>query len=94
MSDQRTTVVPLGSAADIKAVIEAERMGVPFLQWRDCEGAQEIFILPADRERVTIGRRAESDVPLVWDPEVSRAHALLEREIGRASCRERVFDKV
>lgn len=79
MSDQRTTVVPLGSAADIKAVIEAERMGVPFLQWRDCEGAQEIFILPADRERVTIGRRAESDVPLVWDPEVSRAHALLER---------------
>lgn len=28
---------------------------------------------------MTIGRAAEADIALAWDPEVSRAHALLER---------------
>jgi hypothetical protein len=35
-------------------------------------------MLAPDRPRVTIGRREQSDVPLTWDAEVSRAHALLE----------------
>ena len=35
-------------------------------------------MLTADHTRVTIGRRDQSDVPLTWDGEVSRAHALLE----------------
>ena len=50
---------------------------------RSCTGetaaaSSGIPILTQDRPRVTIGRRDQSDVPLTWDPEVSRAHALLE----------------
>jgi hypothetical protein len=36
-------------------------------------------MLPPGRWRVTIGRRLHSDVALSWDVEVSREHALLER---------------
>jgi hypothetical protein len=67
------------SPRDLKAVIEAEWTGQPFLYWRDGDGQQKILLLAPDHGRVTIGRRPQSDVPLSWDPEVSRAHALLER---------------
>src|ERR1700760_4700567 len=66
------------SPRDLKALIEAERTGLPFLHWRDGGGGQQILLLDPDRPRVTIGRRPQSDVPLTWDQEVSRAHALLE----------------
>ena len=66
------------SPAELKAQIEAERTGTPFLHWRDAGGEQHILMLPYDRSRVSIGRREQSDVPLPWDLEVSRAHALLE----------------
>jgi hypothetical protein len=66
------------SPRELQALIEAERVGMPFLHWRDCAGEQRILMLPFDRARVTIGRREQSDVPLPWDIEVSRAHALLE----------------
>lgn len=66
------------NARHLKAVIEAERTGLPFLLWLDREGEQHILMLAEDRPRVTIGRREQSDVPLGWDPEVSRAHAMLE----------------
>jgi hypothetical protein len=59
-------------------VIEAERTGVPFIHWRDGDGEQRILMLEPGRERVTIGRREQSDVALMWDAEVSRTHALLE----------------
>ena len=65
--------------AELAARIQAERHGDPFLLYRDGEDRQVIVELPGDRERVTIGRRASSDVPLPWDPEVSRLHAELER---------------
>jgi pSer/pThr/pTyr-binding forkhead associated (FHA) protein len=65
--------------AELAARIQAERRGQPFLMYRDAEGRQIILELAADRDRVTIGRRASSDVALVWDPEVSRLHAELER---------------
>jgi pSer/pThr/pTyr-binding forkhead associated (FHA) protein len=64
---------------ELAARIQAERRGEPFLLYRDGEDRQIIVELPADRDRVTIGRRASSDVPLSWDPEVSRLHAELER---------------
>jgi pSer/pThr/pTyr-binding forkhead associated (FHA) protein len=65
--------------AELAARILAERRGEPFLLYRDGEGRQVILELAAERERVTIGRRASSDVSLGWDPEVSRLHAELER---------------
>jgi hypothetical protein len=63
---------------DLKALIEAERIGLPFLHWLDGDGEQHILMLTPDRPRVTIGRRDHCDVALSWDDEVSRAHALLE----------------
>jgi len=66
------------SPRELKAQIEAERTGMPFLLWRDRTGEQHILMLEPDRQRVTIGRREQSDVPLTSDPEVSRTHALLE----------------
>jgi hypothetical protein len=66
------------SPRELKALIEADRIGVPFVHWRDEAGEQRILMHPYDRARVTIGRRHQSDVPLTWDLEVSRAHALLE----------------
>jgi pSer/pThr/pTyr-binding forkhead associated (FHA) protein len=65
--------------AELRARIEAERRGEPFLLYRDGEGRQVLLELNPERERVTIGRRASSDVALRWDPEVSRLHAELER---------------
>ena len=62
----------------LKALIEAEATGVPFLHWLDADGEQHILMLTSERPRVTIGRRAHCDVPLTWDQEVSREHALLE----------------
>ena len=35
-------------------------------------------MLGADLTRVTVGRQKQSDIPLTWDGEVSRAHAYLE----------------
>jgi hypothetical protein len=66
------------NARHLKAVLEAERLGVPFLVWLDHDGEQHILMLEDDRPRVTIGRRDQSDVPLGWDLEVSRTHAMLE----------------
>jgi FHA domain len=62
----------------LKAVMEAERTGVPFLHWLDPDGELHILMLTPERARVTVGRREQSDVSLAWDDEVSRGHALLE----------------
>ncbi len=80
MNETRESRLP--SPAELKAQIEAERTGIPFVHWRDGDGDgerdQRILMLPYDRSRVMIGRREQADVPLKWDLEVSRAHALLE----------------
>ena len=67
------------SPAELKDRMEAQRRGTPFLVYRDAGGKQLIFDLEQAGERVTVGRRPESDVPLPWDLEVSRLHAQLER---------------
>lgn len=76
MAETRET--PALSPRELKALIEAERTGTPFLYWRDGAGGQHVLMLAANRDRVTIGRREHSDVALTWDQEVSRAHAILE----------------
>jgi hypothetical protein len=58
------------------------RLGVPFLAYRDGEGAEQVFALEPQRQSVTIGRRDEADISLPWDPECSRLHAELELRAG------------
>jgi hypothetical protein len=67
------------SPVELKARIEAERLGRPFLLLADDDGAQRILELPADADRLTLGRGEACDVALTWDGEASRVHALLER---------------
>jgi DNA-binding CsgD family transcriptional regulator len=65
---------------ELRARIDAERAGAPFLVLRDGGGAQQLVSLADDRpERLSIGRNASNDVSLSWDGEVSRLHAELER---------------
>ena len=59
--------------------IRAEREGVPFLLLRDGDGTQRLVRLPADDERLSIGRGEGVDLSLDWDERVSRVHAELER---------------
>ena len=66
--------------AELKARIEAERRGLPFLVYRDGDGGQTIRELT--ETELTVGRRAENDLALVWDGEVSRLHAELQHLKG------------
>jgi pSer/pThr/pTyr-binding forkhead associated (FHA) protein len=68
---------PLTSPADLKAQLEAERAGRPFLVYRDGEGLQRLVTLDDARTSLTVGREGGVDVPLEWDAEVSRVHAEL-----------------
>ena len=70
--------------AELKARLEAERRGAPFLLYFDGAGHQVLHELDG---QVTVGRGAECDVALGWDREVSRLHAQLERVGGQ--CRRR-----
>jgi hypothetical protein len=65
------------SPRELKALIEAERTGTPFLVYRDQDREQRIVHLQG-AERLTIGRRGDNEVALPWDEEVSRVHAQLE----------------
>lgn len=67
------------SPLELRDRLEAERAGEPFLVYRDGSAQQRLFVLGAERERVTIGRRPERDIALEWDLAVSRLHATLER---------------
>ena len=46
------------------------------------DGAERVFPLPPDAVRLLIGRAPDSDLVVDWDPEVSRAHAQVERMGG------------
>jgi pSer/pThr/pTyr-binding forkhead associated (FHA) protein len=66
------------SVSDLKARVEAERAGRPFLLYRDGDDRQQLFFLEPGSARATVGRRAPSDLLLDWDDQVSRLHARLE----------------
>jgi pSer/pThr/pTyr-binding forkhead associated (FHA) protein len=70
---------PEPTPVELRDRIEAEGRGHAFLLYRDGDGRQVIFELGDGHQRVAIGRRRSSDVPLDWDREVSRVHAALER---------------
>jgi len=65
------------SAPELKAQIEAEREGRPFLLFRDGAGEQVILPVEANAE-LWVGRGGSADVRLEWDEEVSALHAQIE----------------
>ena len=65
--------------AELRAFVDAERSGRPFLLFSDAEHRQQLFFLSPDAEAVSVGRRPSSDVVLDWDNQVSRTHARFER---------------
>ena len=76
---ENVRAAPLQSAGELKAQIETERLGVPFLVYRGDAGGQQIFVLHPEAQRISVGRGSGADVCLEWDTEVSRLHAELER---------------
>jgi hypothetical protein len=66
-------------AAELKAQLELERRGEPFLLYRTGDGDQRLFELEPAASPVTIGRREEATISLAWDSEVSRLHSTIER---------------
>jgi predicted component of type VI protein secretion system len=66
-------------AEDDPQIAEAERLGDPYLVWRDAHDRQQVLTLRDGWQKVTIGRGPSCDVGLPWDSEVSRVHAELVR---------------
>ena len=69
------------SPAELAERLAAERRGMPLLLYLDGDGRQRIVEL-GDGPRICIGRDPQAEVPLIWDTEVSRVHALVERVAG------------
>jgi hypothetical protein len=67
------------SASELKQLLSAERAGDAFLAFRDEQGGLCLFVVaPGDGgASSTVGRRAEADLSLGWDSEVSGLHAEL-----------------
>jgi pSer/pThr/pTyr-binding forkhead associated (FHA) protein len=66
------------SAPELKAQIEAERGGRPFLVYRDGEGEQRIAVVEEGTTVLWVGRGESADLRLDWDEEVSALHAQIE----------------
>jgi pSer/pThr/pTyr-binding forkhead associated (FHA) protein len=68
-----------GSVSELKARIDAERAGQPFLVYKDGDDKQRLLILEPSLSSASVGRRQTSDLVLDWDDQVSRLHAQFER---------------
>lgn len=80
MNGGRSPLRPHGATPrELKARLEQDARGLPYLVLRDAEGVQRFHTLGEDADRVVVGRAEASDVRLEWDAEVSRVHAVLER---------------
>jgi pSer/pThr/pTyr-binding forkhead associated (FHA) protein len=73
----------------LKALLAAQRGGTPFVEYRDGDETLQIVELSPERERLSIGRLPGCELPLTWDSEVSRAHALLEHAGGAWTIEDR-----
>ena len=67
------------SARELKARLDADQRGHPYVIYFDGSGAQKLVDLDLLGSHATIGRQLRSDIALEWDAEVSRAHAELQR---------------
>jgi pSer/pThr/pTyr-binding forkhead associated (FHA) protein len=70
------------SASELKALLAAEREGQPLLVYRDGAGALALRQLERGAAGLTLGRGADMDLRIDWDPEVSGVHAELRRAGG------------
>jgi FHA domain/LexA DNA binding domain len=77
MSGNRPATPHAASATELKAQIDAERAGLPFLIYRDGQARHRLHVLEPGQTRLTLGRRSSADLPMPWDDEVSRLHAEL-----------------
>lgn len=68
------------TASELKAELEAERTGAPFLVLRDGDGVHQIVTL-ADIP-LWVGRKRTADLSLHWDGLVSGVHAQLDGSGG------------
>jgi pSer/pThr/pTyr-binding forkhead associated (FHA) protein len=66
------------SAPELKAQIEAERLGRPFLVYRDADGEQQILTIGDQVGELWVGRSGSTDLRLDFDSEVSGLHAQIE----------------
>jgi pSer/pThr/pTyr-binding forkhead associated (FHA) protein len=66
------------SAPELKAQIEAERSGRPFLVYRDGESEQRILVVEEGTDEVWVGRGEAAGLRIEWDAEVSALHAQIE----------------
>jgi pSer/pThr/pTyr-binding forkhead associated (FHA) protein len=77
-----TSSSPLGprptTAPELKAQIEAQRAGRPFLVYRDGDGEQRIVTIDDGVSELWIGRSGSTDLRLDFDSEISGLHAQID----------------
>jgi FHA domain len=66
----------------LKTLLTAERAGDPFLAVRDSAGDLRVLRMGPPGKASTVGRRAEADISIPWDGEVSGLHAELQCRSG------------
>jgi pSer/pThr/pTyr-binding forkhead associated (FHA) protein len=66
------------SAGELKELLATERLGEPFLAFRDQLGNLRLYVLVHGTASHTLGRRPEMDLPVPWDNEISGLHAELQ----------------
>jgi len=63
---------------ELQAVIAQQRLGEPFVSYRDAEGALALHPLEGVGELI-VGREPPAGILVSWDSQVSRAHCVLAR---------------
>lgn len=65
--------------SELKARVEAEEAGRPFLLYRDGDDNQRLFVFEPGSTSASVGRQRPADLLLDWDDKISRRHARFER---------------
>ncbi len=67
------------SVSELKARVEAERAGRPFVLFDDPDDGQQLFVFAPGSTAASVGRQPPVDVLLDFDEQVSRVHARFEQ---------------
>jgi hypothetical protein len=82
--DRRSRGPRAETAAELKAQIEAERTGRPFIAYRDAAGEHRLHQIDEDATELWIGRGPQADLQLAWDAEASTLHVQIV--VVRGAC--------